>query len=93
MRKLCGRRAAGGGAPKAPSARAMAAARAALLDVAREWRSEGVDPRDPVTRSILRPMLERKLSDAGYLPCYREAGVDPYDVLCGAFEALDGETA
>lgn len=77
--------------PTGPGKGAMAAARALLTALAREWRGAGVDPRDPVTEAMLRPMLEAKLAESGQLAAWRAAGIDPYAVIRAAFDALDAE--
>nr|DAW28262.1 MAG TPA: hypothetical protein [Caudoviricetes sp.] len=84
-------RAAGATAPKKLDREAWKAARAALTSLAREWRDAGLDPRDPIVEAMLRPKLEELLARDGVLAVWRAAGIDPYAVLEGAFEALDAE--
>ena len=83
--------AVGATAPKKPGRAAMKAARAALTDVAREWRDAGIDPRDPVTEVLLRPKFEAVLARNGTLAVWRVAGIDPYAILKAAFDGLDAE--
>ncbi|WP_217969012.1 hypothetical protein [Adlercreutzia caecimuris] len=83
--------AAGAGAPEAPGRGQMAACRAALMAVAREWSAAGLDPRDPITKALLKPKLEERLAANGTLGVWRAAGIDPYAVLEGAMEAVEAE--
>lgn len=87
MRKRFGGRAAAG-----PAA-ALREAEEALEALAREWTAQGLDPRRPVVGAMLRPALERKLEEGGQMAAFRAAGVDPWAVLCAAFDAADGGPA
>lgn len=72
----------------------MAALRASIQgvkDVAREWLSEGLDPCDPLAKGFLAPVLASWLAADGKLAAFREAGIDPWDALCAAADAVEAE--
>lgn len=62
-----------------------------LKDVAREWLSEGIDPRDPVVKALMTPMFEEALVKNGSMNAFRTAMVDPWDALCAAADAVEAE--